>query len=398
MIYILCKLGLKFIPPGIHFVYYSPPNSNFRSGFFTDCKAGKVLVFNWDAQEEVFVEESNLDQIERISCHLPDFDPGLGYYPQGPTPATNNVDTRSKWLEMTKYASFNLILSLLEKCDLKISAMSSISKYSDVLQKHRTADLDKVTTMVEQQKQRQQNSLSSSLTNATQPNLPKEESAAGETDQKDTISHDNNTNTGKDWIDFVPINLKSSFPPNATPLDRTRYSLDKSYLLQTLLTLEKRFKKDSDILGEFQLCFLMFLLGQVYDGFEQWKTILSLFCHVGAGEGIGKRPLLFTQFLECLMMQLKVFPSDFFQDELSQSPFLEDCFVCLVENCGEAVEIAVNKVGAGGGVLDFHHEGLRVKLAEFEHLVREKFDWDLGAEGRAGLEEYGEEAPIVVEM
>jgi len=30
------------------------------------------------------------------------------------------------------------------------------------------------------------------------------------------------------------------------------------------------------LLGEFQLSFVIFLIGQVYDGFEQWKTMIIL--------------------------------------------------------------------------------------------------------------------------
>nr|KAJ3422669.1 hypothetical protein HK105_007022 [Polyrhizophydium stewartii] len=53
-----------------------------------------------------------------------------------------------------------------------------------------------------------------------------------------------------DRIRFSPIDLKRSFPPGATD--------------ETLL------------LGEFQLAFVIFLIGQVYDGFEQWKTMVQL--------------------------------------------------------------------------------------------------------------------------
>lgn len=35
----------------------------------------------------------------------------------------------------------------------------------------------------------------------------------------------------------------------------------------------------SRLIGEFQLSFIIFLLGQVYDGFEQWKLIICLVCN-----------------------------------------------------------------------------------------------------------------------
>lgn len=37
-------------------------------------------------------------------------------------------------------------------------------------------------------------------------------------------------------------------------------------------------------------------------------------------------------------------------------------------------------------------------MAQFEELVRVKFDWNVWAEARAGLDEFDEEGPVIVEI
>ena len=68
----------------------------------------------------------------------------------------------------------------------------------------------------------------------------------------------------------------SKLPPSPTPSQITQYSLDKSYLLSFLL--EKEYsgegegggeKGEERLVGELQFAFVVFLLGQRYEGFEQ---------------------------------------------------------------------------------------------------------------------------------
>ena len=51
------------------------------------------------------------------------------------------------------------------------------------------------------------------------------------------------------------------------------FHLNKSEVLQFLL--EKHFKGNYlDILGEFQISFITFMIGQNLEAFEQWKALL----------------------------------------------------------------------------------------------------------------------------
>ncbi|KAJ1918046.1 hypothetical protein IWQ60_007608 [Tieghemiomyces parasiticus] len=78
-------------------------------------------------------------------------------------------------------------------------------------------------------------------------------------------------------IPFTRIDLKRSFPSDAHGPQRTRYSQDKSWLLRHLMTTvwHNDYRQP---LGEMQLGFICLLMGQMYAGFEQWKSVVHLLC------------------------------------------------------------------------------------------------------------------------
>ncbi len=76
-------------------------------------------------------------------------------------------------------------------------------------------------------------------------------------------------------INFTVIDLKHSFPVGTQGALRSKYAMDKSWLLKKLISSSSA----EEILGEIQLSFLMFILGQFYDGYEQWKILIHLICN-----------------------------------------------------------------------------------------------------------------------
>lgn len=92
---------------------------------------------------------------------------------------------------------------------------------------------------------------------------------------------------------FTPIDLKRSFPTGVTGSELTKYALDKSHLLTRILSscFENQWK---DILGELELSFITFLIGQNFCGLEQWKKIIILLC--GCCEAIKSNSSLFKAF------------------------------------------------------------------------------------------------------
>lgn len=55
------------------------------------------------------------------------------------------------------------------------------------------------------------------------------------------------------------------------------------------------FSDELSLLGELQFAFVSFLIGQSYDGFDQWKSLLNLFC--SCEKAVQTRPTLFAEFV-----------------------------------------------------------------------------------------------------
>jgi hypothetical protein len=82
--------GIKFIPPGMHLVYYSSAPESTRSAAFLHCTAGQVIVAKWNPSTEQIVlpemdGEVNEETADRISAAVKrmEFDACLGPYPMG---------------------------------------------------------------------------------------------------------------------------------------------------------------------------------------------------------------------------------------------------------------------------------------------------------------------------
>ncbi|CAD7946893.1 unnamed protein product [Amoebophrya sp. A120] len=143
------------------------------------------------------------------------------------------------------------------------------------------------------------------------------------------------------------------------------------------------------LLGELELAFVAFLLGQNYDAFEQWKKLLNLFC--SCTELIAKQPVLYLEFLRTLYAQLQQAPEDFFIGgeslDLSDN-FLVHNAIQLVERVDIVVEeqkgSRVEELGASAGVtVPSHHQNtnqeeqifgaLATRAQHVRELLSEKF-------------------------
>uniref|UniRef100_A0A1I7XUN4 Protein AAR2 homolog n=1 Tax=Heterorhabditis bacteriophora TaxID=37862 RepID=A0A1I7XUN4_HETBA len=74
-------MGIKMIPPGVHFIYCSM-NKAPRIGFFHDFKSREVVVKKWDKRkEDISDEEIDHDELIRYQTNLKNMDSMLGPYP-----------------------------------------------------------------------------------------------------------------------------------------------------------------------------------------------------------------------------------------------------------------------------------------------------------------------------
>jgi hypothetical protein len=108
----------------------------------------------------------------------------------------------------------------------------------------------------------------------------------------------------------------------------TRSNFDKSTILDEI-SKKSAFKESNDnlqfyqmFLGECQFAFILFYLGQNYEGFEQWKKIVYLLCHWE--EAMTAQRDLFTSFIPVIYEQLDQLPNDFFDSEVPGGIYFED--------------------------------------------------------------------------
>ncbi|KAI9030446.1 A1 cistron-splicing factor [Hyaloraphidium curvatum] len=276
--------GAKLIPPGLHFVYYSARSkageTAVRTGFFAFLEPKQIVVKQWNPETEDVFEDSELDpdQVERYKFNIREFEPYLGPYPLIPDePGAPNMYHR--WLVQTSYISKDALKRILPPSG-KVSGMTSTSLLSEVPEpRARAAGKGKGPP-------------------------PQAADAANESLR----------------INFTPFDLRMSFPPTANGPERTKYSLDKSWLLEQLIRTE--YEGDYRLLlAELQLSFLVFLIGQVFDGLEQWKKLIGLLCQ--CDEALARYgATLFAEFAGVLLNQLEDVPEDFFIDALSGDNFL----------------------------------------------------------------------------
>lgn len=80
--------GIKMIPPGIHYIYYTAVNENdyeetsFRSGFFYNFRSGEFVVKKWDKKTEtISAEEVRETEIVQLKENIIALDNFLGPYP-----------------------------------------------------------------------------------------------------------------------------------------------------------------------------------------------------------------------------------------------------------------------------------------------------------------------------
>jgi hypothetical protein len=102
---------------------------------------------------------------------------------------------------------------------------------------------------------------------------------------------------------FPDINLASSFPKSASPSLVTKYSLDKSHLLERIL---KKYQGDyKHLIAHIELSFYIFFYGQHIDGLDFWKKAVCLICY--SEESLLTKPKeFFLDFMQLIQDQLGI--------------------------------------------------------------------------------------------
>ena len=127
------------------------------------------------------------------------------------------------------------------------------------------------------------------------------------------------------------------------------------------------------ILAEIQFAFVCFLIGQVYDGFKQWKQLVHILC--ASEEALSTHQDLYSNLISMLHFQLKEVPADFFIDIVSRDNFLTSTLQGFFANL-QASDVS---------------EQLKNKGRKFKDSLTKRFKWDFEAMP-------DEEAPVIVQL
>jgi len=290
--------GIKMIPPGVHFIYWSSVSKEGqvapRSGFFHEFNSKEVMIKKYNPISESFDEVIDQEEINRFKVNLKNLDSNLGAYP---------YDSWKKWVSLT-----NKISSITIK---------RLEPPSGIIQSVTELIPETFKTNRESIKDEEMISESSNQRNVTEEGrenekLPKMKCKASS------------------QIHFTPIPAK--YPINSTPAEVTKHSMDSSYQLNQYLEVFQRLYGDvvsnsmsdrnqvDEILGELQFSFICFLVAQNYDAFEQWKQLLKMFCT--CDEALANHTHLYMTLISDLHFQIREVPEDFFVDIVSSNNFL----------------------------------------------------------------------------
>lgn len=344
--------GIKMIPSGPHFVYYSSSNRDGNQfspivGFFIEACPSEVIVRKWDQQEERLVKLS--EEEEERYCQAVkklEFDQQLGPYA---------LSQYGHWKRLSNY----ITKSTIERIE-PIGGEITIACESTIVESIPKTAMEKA--LAEQLKT-----------------------------SKFATSFNKSERRGC-YYTSIPRLMKCK---GICGQELTSLNLDKTQLLESLLVQE--FGGDEDLLlGELQFSFIAFLMGQSLEGFLQWKSLVSLL--FGCLEApFHTRSRLFTKFIKVIYYQLKhgleKDRSDASDSEKGVTTLLDDSWLSadsfLHHLCKDFFSVVQDASVVDGDLLSW--------TRKLQELLEKVLGWDLKRSVGDGIyfEEDDEFAPVV---
>ncbi len=301
--------GFKAFTPGIHFISYRYSRGNETGAntcLIIDCpkSTSPVLVFLWDKDSEQF----------KLTNSQAFADENILKYPHlAAYSAFMSQEGYAKWHKWTMNLSNSTLNRCLSSC--KLSAVLPVYEVTPMDESHHS--LMKTSSQETEQQAR---------------------------------------------LQFTQIPSLKQFSLTATPEKVTKAACDRSVILESLQVSWEEW------LAELELSFLLLVIGQNFEGFEQWIDILSLLA--GSLAFAQAHSVEYGKLFVLLQVQFEFCPDDFFNGLLTDNKL----FLMLSG--------LVSSVKAGEEVIqfcEFFEQRFGVQLQEFD------------------LDEYGEYAPTVVE-
>ena len=288
-------MGIKLIPIGIHYVSFSlsEENNAFKQGFFIEIEQGKNktknIVREWSQKYQTFIRlKEEATKNYSIGLDNLDFDQYLGNYP---------YEQISNWKDLTSFLNIDVINHLQK--NINVTMCPELIK-----EKEEAVNMNNEN--LEEEKEEENN-----INNINNINHINDEN------KNNKITENSNFKEFKKYnqlITYEDIEFTEFY------LNQPEYinSLDKSKLLEKVLL---NFKKPEEFLGEFQYSFILFLIGEVYEALKQWKDMFILI--TSSEELIQKYDKFFSNFIEIIYNQLRLFPDDLMQDVILENNFLK---------------------------------------------------------------------------
>ena len=360
--------GIKDVPFGIHFLYSGTDASlSIRHGLWLNLTTEEAL-FRWNSQDETFSAVTRDNEAAQDAASAPGSH-GLVDYAAllDATLSQSNLQSQSQtpsdWPVLTSHITLKTLTRIFNQTPT--FAISSISSApADSSHEH--------------------------IPGLSRPEVLSTFDSLHETP-----------------LNFLPINLKQTWPSEAVGRDRTDAARDRSWYLGHLMdgvvpAPHARGKAAGEILGEMQFCFVMVLTLANWSCLEQWKRVLGvlLTCRSAVKEVEG----FFVEVLRVLRMQLR---------------HCEDVEGGLFDfgKDGGGVWLRGLLKGFKSTVEEMESQKLAEEMSEIEDLMREAYGWEVDSavlrrgvveledgeraeltmEGADEEDEMGEYAPVYVE-
>ncbi|KAJ0100279.1 hypothetical protein Patl1_21327 [Pistacia atlantica] len=285
--------GIKMIPPGVHFVFYSSSTRDGKEfspiiGFFVDAGPSEVIVRKWEQQEERLVKVLE-DEEERYvqAVRSLEFDRQLGPY---------NLSQYGDWKRLSNYITKSTI-ERLEPIGGEITVTSESGMVKNTPKTSMEKALDE-QLRASKFATTDDNSQKKGCYYTSIPRVIKRRGMQGE----ELTSLNLDKASIYIYMNFEAYRtLRILF--NFILLLIVGYISIQTQLLESLLIKEYGGSEES-LLGELQFAFISFLMGQSLEAFLQWKSLVSLL--FGCTEApFHTRSQLFIKFIKVVYYQLK---------------------------------------------------------------------------------------------
>lgn len=371
--------GIRNLPPGWHFVFASSDSAlSVRHGAWFHVKESRsappqIFVKKWDRAKEHLVEERDTSELLRWRANL-----------------------GAIWRErLTPYRQH------VPRTVPSNDGESRPTAAEEDLQESESQDWTSLTSNIS-------DILLTRITGGTSDHwtLNTASSAAQDLEDIPGLTREGTAQHVEEEVNFLPVDLKRTWRPDATGRERTDAARDRSWALKNLV--ENHCNKDlgiTELLGELQFCFLMILTLNNYSCLEQWKRLLQLV--LTCTEAVQKYPDFFVHFLQILKLQLQ-----HCQDAEGGLIDLSDEGATLLKSLlqrfksgfdeisGEAKVRVVDELDELEDYMRDQHGwyvgGTVVKHGILELEDGEQVDMDLGIDDAD--DETGEYAPVVVDL